>query len=153
MVTVITLLLCHWATVSQCLESLLPSITPPLFWASWICLGDTWYLILLCLKNTRPWRTADLLWSRGMCFSWVGEPPVSGSAMETHILSLDLEVQAGNFQLSAAVFSDSLPRSFQAQEKPIVTLTSDFEPTLQSWEGTRGSHRVICGCGFLIEAA
>lgn len=47
-----------------------------------------------------------------MCFFRVLEPPVSESAMETHIQSLDLEVQAGNFQLPAAVFSDSLPRSF-----------------------------------------
>lgn len=32
-----------------------------------------------------------------MCFSRVKEPPVSGSAMETQILLLDLEAQAENF--------------------------------------------------------
>lgn len=64
-----------------------------------------------------------------MCFFRVWEPPVSGSAMETHILSLDLEVQEGNFQLSAAVFSDPLPGTFQPQEKPIVILSSDSDAT------------------------
>lgn len=63
-----------------------------------------------------------------MCFSRVLQPPVSGSAMETHILSLDLEVQAGNFQLPAAVFADSLPRSFQPQEKPFVTSPVTLNP-------------------------
>lgn len=65
-----------------------------------------------------------------MCFSRLWEPPVSGSAMETHIPSLDLETQAGNFQLSAAVPSDPLPRSFQSHEKLVVTLTGDFVTSL-----------------------
>lgn len=70
-------------------------------------------------------RTVGWLWSRGMCFSIVLKPPVSGSAMETRIRSLDLEVQAGNFQLPAAVFSDSLPRSFQL----LQNLSGDFVGT------------------------
>lgn len=63
-----------------------------------------------------------------MHFSRVLEPPVSGSAMETHILSLNLEVQAENFQLPAAVFAESLPRSFQPQEKPFVTSPVTLNP-------------------------
>ena len=94
-----------------------------------------------CSWNCRSWR---------MCFSRLWEPPVSGSAMETHIPSLDLETQAGNFQLSAAVPSDPLPRSFQSHEKLVVTLTGDFVTSLWCWAGSRGSFWVMCGHRFLI---
>lgn len=72
--------------------------------------------------------------------------------METHILSLDLEVQAGNFQLPAAVLADSLPRSFQAQEKPFVTSPVTLNP-LSGTEKEAGAPAVIMGVGALFEVA
>lgn len=86
-----------------------------------------------------------------MCFFRVWEPPVSGSAMETHILSLDLEVQEGNFQLSAAVFSDPLPGTFQPQEKPPSRSSPVTLMPLPGAEKERGAPAErFAGTGFYL---
>lgn len=88
--------------------------------------------------------------SREMCFSRVWDPPVSGSAMETHIPSHDLEAQAGNFQLSAAVSSDPLPRTFQPHENPSRPPPMILSP-LSGAEKERGAPAEWCvGMGFLL---
>lgn len=58
--------------------------------------------------------------------------------METHIPSLDLEAQAENFQLSAAVFPNCCWEVSNPRKKSIVTLTSDWKP-LSAADKERGT--------------
>lgn len=57
-----------------------------------------------CSRIYRSWE---------MCFSRVWEPPVPGSAMETHIPSLDLKTQAGEFSaVSSCLFWSAAEEEF-----------------------------------------